>query len=372
VTPEDRAWEVVRRAYEERTPVPKASNRLLLAAAVGVALTAAIVVGVLSPPGHAVFERVRRVVGVEPAARALFALPAPGRLLVESPEHGGTWIVEADGAKRRIGAWDYAAWSPHGRYLVVANRGELAAIDPKGTVRWSLARNGVAWPRWEGTNVDTRIAYLAASGLRIVAGDGTGDRLLDAFAAAEPPAWDPARLHTLAYETGGEVVLREVDGGRTLWRTRVPAYGALAWSSDGRRLAVVAPERITVLDGSGRVVRTIGTLNGSLLGAAFQPGSHLLAVHVRHERVGGRHSEVKLVDVDHPGQARLQFAGPGVFGDLVWSPDGRWLLVNWPSADQWVFLHGNRVRAVANVEQQFPRPDKLGPMLELTNGWCCR
>jgi hypothetical protein len=364
VTPEDRAWEVVRRAFEEREPAPRrASNRLLLVAA-GVAT--AVVVAVLSPPGHAVFEQMRRAIGVEPAARALFSLPAPGRLLVEAPEPGSTWIVAADGARRHIGTWGYAAWSPHGRFVVVANRGELAAVDPKGRVRWSLPRNGVAWPVWEGTNVDTRIAYLAASGLRVVAGDGTGDRLLDPYAAAEPPAWDPARLHTLAYQVGGDVVLRAVDTGRTLWRARVPAYGMLAWSSDGRRLAVVAPGGIRVLDGSGRLVRTIGSLNGRLLGAAFRPGTHQLAVHVRYERVGSRRSEVKLVDVDHPGHARLLFAGPGVFGDLAWSPDGHWLLVDWPSADQWVFLHGNRVHAVANVRRQFP-----GGALQLTDGWCC-
>jgi Tol biopolymer transport system component len=365
VTPEERAWEVVRRAFEEREPAAprRAGNRLVLVAA-GVAT--AVVVAVLSPPGHAVFERVRQAIGVEPAARALFSLPAPGRLLVVAPEAGSTWIVAADGARRRIGTWSSASWSPHGRFVVVANRGELAAVDPEGRVRWTLARNDAAWPVWEGTDVDTRIAYIASSGLRVVAGDGTGDRLLDRYAAAEPPAWDPARLHTLAYETGGDVVLREVDTGRTLWRTRIPAYGTLAWSHDGRRLAVVAPGGIRVLDAAGHLVRTIGSLNGRLLGAAFRPGTHELAVHVRYERVGSRRSEVKLVDVDRPGHARLLFAGPGAFGDLAWSPDGSWLLVDWPSADQWVFLHGNRVHAVANVQRQFP-----GGLLQLTDGWCC-
>jgi hypothetical protein len=372
VTPEDRAWEVVRRAFEERMPEPPPRRgRLRVAAAIAIAAVAACAVAVLSPPGHAVFERVRQAVGVEHAAPALATLPAPGKLLVQSAEGGGTWIVDADGATRRIGAWQYAAWSPHGRFVVAARGNELAALDPQGNVRWTLRRNGVAWPVWEGTNVDTRIAYLAASGLRVVAGDGTDDRLLDAFAQAEPPAWDPARLHTLAYESGGDVVLREVDTGRVLWRTRVPAGGRLVWSTDGRRLAVLAPSRITVLDGDGGVVRWVGTLSGELLGAAFQPGTHRLAVQARFERVGGRRSEVKLVDVDHPGTARLLFAGPGVFGDVAWSPNGAWLLVDWPTADQWVFLHGARVRAVANVDRQFPRPDKLGPVFELAGGWCC-
>ena len=357
MTPEERAWEVVRRAYEERVPAPaRARNRLVLVGAV-LAL-GAVFAAAFSPSGHAVFERVRRAVGVEHAAPALAALPAPGRLLVQSAR--GTWVVDADGAKRGIGNWQYAAWSPHGRFIVVAKPNELAAIDPHGAIRWTLARHDVAWPAWEGTDVDTRIAYFTSSGLRVVAGDGTDDRLLDAHAQAEQPAWDPALLHTLAYESGGAVVLRQVDTGRELWRTSVPAYGSLVWSSDGRRIALVAPSRIVVLDGNGKRVRWISTLTGQLLGAAFAPASHRLAVHVRFPH----RSEVKLVDVDHPGRARLLFAGPGAFGDIAWSPNGQWLLVDWPTANQWVFIHGSRVRAVANVEQQFGQ--------EVTNDWCCR
>jgi hypothetical protein len=77
------------------------------------------------------------------------------------------------------------------------------------------------------------------------------------------------------------------------------------------------------------------------------------------------------VDVDRPGAAPLLFAGPGAFGDVAWSPDGTWLLVNWPAANQWVFLRGSRARAVANIRQQFPRGDGLGPMLQLAGRWCC-
>jgi hypothetical protein len=369
VTPEERAWEVVRRAFEEREP--RRAQRVPLVGALAAAIAAAVVVAVLSPPGHAVFEKVREAVGVEHASPALLSLPAPGKLLVLSAEHGGTWVVDADGARRRLGAWDYASWSPHGRYVIAADAQGLTALDPEGRVHWTLPRNDVSSPAWEGTNVDTRIAYIAASGLRVVAGDGSGDRLLDPYAADEPPAWDPARLHTLAYETGGAVVLRQADARELLWRTNVPAYGKLVWSTDGQRLAVVGTRRITVLDGRGRRMRWVGSLSGELLDAAFRPGTHELAVQARFERPAGRRSEVKLVDVDHPGHARLLFAGPGVFGDLAWSPNGRWLLIDWPTANQWVFLHGARVHAVANVAQQFPRPDHLGPHFQLDSRWCC-
>jgi hypothetical protein len=366
---EDRAWEVVRRAYAERSPqaTRTASNRLLLTAVL-VVFCAAFVAAVFSPPGHALFERVREAVGVQHAEPALFSLPGPGRLLVVSAEHGGVWLVHANGLKRRLGSYDDAEWSPHGLFIVATRGDQLITLDPDSGVHWTLARADARWPRWEGTRTDTRIAYLARSGLRVVAGDGTGDHLLDRYASDVPPAWDPARLHTVAYIVGGAVVLRNADTGAVVWRApNGVVASALDWSSDGRYLAVVSPHRVLVLDGRGHLHRTVSTLTEGFLDAAFQPGSHLLALH---QRLAHR-SEVRLVDVDHPGHARVLFAGPGVFGDLAWSPDGRWLLVAWPTANQWLFLHGSRVRAVANIREQFPRFDRLGPQLQLDGRWCC-
>jgi hypothetical protein len=80
---------------------------------------------------------------------------------------------------------------------------------------------------------------------------------------------------------------------------------------------------------------------------------------------------VRLVDVDKPGEARTLFAGPGTFGSIVWSPDGRSLLVGWPTADQWLFLHGSRVHAVGNIREQFPRRDHQRPSLQFDGRWCC-
>ena len=198
---------------------------------------------------------------------------------------------------------------------------------------------------------------LSRSGLRVVAGDGTGDRLLDAHAEDVAPAWDPSRLHVLAYYAGGAIVVRDADTGRVLRRTPVAVLpSALSWSDDGRLLAVVSARKVVVLGG-----RTIN-VPGATVGAVFRPGTHTLALNERH---GGR-SRVELVTGT---MRRLLFAGPGAFGDLAWSPDGAWLLVTWPTADQWVFIHGSQVRAVANIEEQFPRADHQGPLLELEGRW---
>lgn len=368
---EERSWEVVRRAFEELERAPRRRDRAshtLLLAAVGAALVTAVLLAVFSPPGRAVFERVREAVGVEHADPALFALPAPGRLLVVSAEGGGVWLAEANGYKRKLGSYDDAAWSPHGLYVVATRRDELIALDVDQGVRWSLARHEVAWPAWAGTRADTRIAYLAASGLRVVGGDGHGDRLLDGTATAVAPAWAPGRRFAITYVSGSStIVLRSVDG-RVLWRRQVDVVPtALQWSTDGTLLAVRSPHRVVVLDAQGRVKRTISSLGSLLTATAFKPGTHQLAVVARSPV----RTELRLVDVDRPGRSRLLFAGPGIFGDIVWSPDATTLLVDWPTASQWIFLRGQKVHAVA-IGAEFPRHDDVPQRLLIAERWCCR
>ena len=106
---EERAWEVVRSSYAERQPAPRPA--CLRPALVLAALAVAVAAAALSPPGRAVVNAVRRTIGIQHAAPALFRLPAPGRLLVSG--RGGTWVVAADGSKRRLGDYADAAWSPH-------------------------------------------------------------------------------------------------------------------------------------------------------------------------------------------------------------------------------------------------------------------
>jgi hypothetical protein len=365
---EDRAWEVVRRAFEERAPTtPRRSRaRVLVPALLAVALIVAA--SAASQPGRSVIDSVRRVVGVEPAAPALFSLPAPGRLLVVSTNGGGVWLADANGYKRKIGTYTDAEWSPHGLYVVATTPNHLVALDPQHGVHWTLARRDPIWPRWEGTRTDTRIAYVTPGGLRVVAGDGTGDHLLAPDAVDLPPAWDPARLHTLAYYAGGAIVLRNADTGAVAWRTPVDVRpSALGWSSDGKLLAVTSSPRTLVLDAAGRARRSISMLGARLLQTAFAPATHDLAVSIRLPQ----RSEVRLVHVDRPGTARLLFAGPGDFRGIAWSPNGRWLLIDWPTANQWLFVSGSRVHAVANITQEFARRDRVLPTLEIAHRWCC-
>ena len=140
---------------------------------------------------------------------------------------------------------------------------------------------------------------------------------------------------------------------------------ALEWSDDGRLLAVTSATRVVVLDADGRVVRTIGSLGATLVTSAFRPHSHQLAVAVRLPS----RSEVKLVDIDHPGRARLRFAGPGRSATWSGHPTATTLLVDWPTANQWVFLRGEKVHAVGNIREEFPRRDELRPRLLVAGRW---
>jgi outer membrane protein assembly factor BamB len=293
-------------------------------------------------------DAVRDVFGSDGARSGLRSLPAPGRLLVSSS--GGVWVVRQDGSKRRLGDYDGAAWSPAGKFVVATDERHVVALEPDtGQVRWSLTRPAVAEARWMPVS-GTRVAYRSGTTLRVVDGDGTDDRILVRGAAPVPPAWQAAREDRLAY-VGRRGVVRVVDAGtgRVLWGRRVARVAALAWSSDGARLAVVGPGRVTVLSASGRRLAAIELPpGGRVAAAAYSPRGRALAVLRR----GADASEVVLLRAR--GVAVLS-RSPGRLTGLAWSPDGSFVLVGWESADEWLFLPvaGGRPRAVGEITAEF-------------------
>jgi hypothetical protein len=157
----------------------------------------------------------------------------------------------------------------------------------------------VRFPRWGGTKTDTRIAYLSAGVLRVVGGDGKGDRVVDTRAAARAPLWRPGSAHVLVYaRKDGSIPVVDVDTGKELER-KVPE---------------------TFL----------------------------------------RQADVALAH---------DLLGAGNFAVPVRSPDGAWLAVGWPEADQFVFVRatgGRQLRAVSNISAQFR--SRSFPTI---SGWCC-
>jgi hypothetical protein len=360
----ERTGRVLAAAYAERETLPQRS-RFPLRLAVVAAVLALLAAALLSPPGQAVLDSVRGAIGIEHAQPALFSLPAPGSLMVASPE-SGAWVVHSDGSKRRLGDYREASWSPFGRFVVAARANELAALTPQGEVRWTLARPAVRFPRWGGSATDTRVAYLSRSRLHVVAGDGTGDAAVSELpvAAAVAPAWQPALVdggRLLAFaDTHGRVYAYAPDSGSLRFRTNPgPIPSKLEWSADGRRLLVVTSTGLRMYDLKGRVVFRADTPEATRdVDATFLPGGHDAVVVSVH----GQQSDVVALT-----PRRVLFRTTGTLSQIVASPDGRWLLLAWPTADQWVFVsvHGRRrVRAVSNIAAQLNGVPEIG-------GWCC-
>jgi hypothetical protein len=353
--------------YAARPPARPRRSRLPVAlVAAALALVAA-----LSPPGDAVADWVRTAVGLPPhaAPAAMPAagdrLPGGGRLLVASG--GSVWIVEPSGRRHRLGAWTAASWSPHGRFVIAWHGRRLAALDRRGHVRWSLlAPRPVTGALWSPSGF--RVAYRSGQDLRVVAGDGTGDRSLDP-GTFRPMAWRPGPAHVLAYSSGGHVDVVDVDTRRRLARLRLPFVPhALAWSADGRRLYVNLDRTIAIYDARGRRTGRL-RMPGHRVVTDFVPARRGTLVAVARRAASGASSDVALMG---PGaRTRVLFRADGRFSRLRFSPDGRWLLVAWPLADQWVFLRPGtsgaaRVLAAPRVTRRIGAPGF--PQL---SGWCC-
>jgi WD40 repeat protein len=96
-------------------------------------------------------------------------------------------------------------------------------------------------------------------------------------------------------------------------------------------------------------------------------------VLLRRDPRSGR-SEIVSFRVDGgPLRERRLFTGPGRISDVAFAPDGRWLLVGWRDADQWVFLHLHdaHVRAVSGVGAQFSPGTPRRSTFPRVRGWCC-
>lgn len=335
----------------------------------GVLATLAVGGAVLTPPGAAVADWIRDVVREDtptPHTR-LGTVPGRGRVLAVAP--GGTWIVEADGSRRRLGPFDDATWSPQGLFVAAARGRQLVAVDPRGGVRWSLsAAADVRDPRWAAPD-GFRIAYRAGDRLRVVFGDGSSDRLLDARVAPVPPAWLPRPGRRLAYaDADGSVRLVATATRRTLWRN-VPdsRVVALDWSRDGGRLLVADRTGARLLDVRGRTVaRAPATPRGAIVTtAALAPDGRGIAVAWRDPASGAA-----TVAVD----GRALFTAGGRIASLTWSPDGQRLLAAWPEGDQWLFLSPRRGartisfgRVATQLDPAAPRPRGFPRVA----GWCC-
>jgi hypothetical protein len=382
----ERGWRVVRAAYTERRPVVQPA-RIPVRAAIAAGLAALILALVLTPAGAKVVDFVRDV--VKPNAKQatpLTSLPAPGELLVESPQ--GPWVVHRDGSQRLLGDYRQASWSPHGYYVAVTTNRQLLAVEPDGTVRWSLNRPHPEDPRWAPSD-GTRIAYRTGSSMRVVVGDGTDDHLLDANVAPTAPAWAMPRPESKLGNGGGYVLalakpdgsVEEIDADTRMvyWHSGPgPVPTVLDWSADGSWLAALSATQLRVFRADGKLIRTVHLPHGiRATDGAFAPTGRSFAVTASKRTKGGTRSEALTVPLGAAEpKPRPLLADPGTFSDLSWSPDGRWLLLAWRDADAWLFVrpeHPGSVKTAGSISRQFNPGSRPTGAADFPRpaGWCC-
>lgn len=381
---ERRGRGLVEAAYAERLGGERAPSRrpALPRLALALAIATLLLALLLSPAGAAVRNWVDDVftASTPRAEPGLTEIPGGGRLLVQGP--AGPWVVQPDGSRRLLGRYDAASWSPRGLFVVVAAGRTLSAIEPGGTPHWSLtAPAAISDPRWSTSCC--RIAYRSGAELRVVAGDGTGDRLIAASTAPVAPSWSPLGLLQLAFVDGrGDLRIAETESGRTAGRAPALAdVEELEWGDRGSLLleasaAALRLRRIEVAKLASRLRlgpgRRLPLPTGSTLrDAALSPRGATAAAVVSHASATGRRSAVLLFS-GHGGPARRLLDVPGDLGELAWSPDARRLLVAWPDADQWLFLPvgRGRGRSIAGVAAAFD-PGRRAASFPRLEGWCC-
>jgi hypothetical protein len=378
-----RAWDVASAAFEERAARAGRAGRAPVwrRPALVAAAAAALLVAALSPPGSAVAgwlgDAVRSVVEEDrPPARAsgLDELPGGGRVLVlAAPRDGGPaepWIAGDAGHRRLTGPVHDATWSRAGRFVGLARGSELLAVDLHGRRRWTVAAPGpVHALRWSPDGY--RVAYTAGAELRLVAGDGTGDRRVafrrragttTAFPAL---AWRPGARHVLAFADRRTLFVADTDERRVLWRRRSPNLTTVEFSADGTRLLAAGRRRVSVL--AARDGRTLAQ-------ARARPGTTLAAA--TWARTGRRLALVRRtatraeVLVGRPARNRIRLRRLFAAGELSlagFSPDGRWLLVDWDETGTWLFLpvDGGRARQLTAAGRRFRARDAT------PRSWCC-
>jgi hypothetical protein len=173
----------------------------------------------------------------------------------------------------------------------------------------------------------------------------------------------------LASLSGAHIDVADVDSGRRLARIRLPHVPhEIAWSADGSRLYVNLHRSLAIYDASGRRTGRIRMPGGQTI-SAFAPARRGSLVAVARRAPSGRTSDVALVGPRT--RPRVLFAADGPFSRLRFSPSGRWLLVAWPLADQWVYLRpgANGARSVLAAARVTRHIGSAG--FPQVSGWCC-
>lgn len=380
-----RSWIATRGNWPGRRVVcSDVSRRAALALAVA-ALATATCASATSESTIAAPSRVHAIGYAEPEADVR-SFPGGGHILFrpqDGPgyEHEGVGIASSDGTIRTYSSPDqnFALWDPAraGDVLLVPYAGEsrAEAFTPSdeellSAGSWRIDDGAFAAfspdGRWIAETPFDRRDHLRTGTIRVIdrlTGEGRVLRVGDELTIG---GFSPdGEIVVAPWDGGSPVLLDPVSGevtGTLPSSVEKAATSMMTWSPDGRAIAgsiCCDRSRIVIADVSGAVMANVVVGHRNVSIPTWSPDGTRVAVVVRSlERGGHRTAELIVVDAETGGTSVIDDRVSDAFW-ASWSPDGRWLLLDDWTRDQWLFLAADGGQRIA-----YPR---LGDMAR----WCC-
>ena len=288
-----------------------------------------------------------------------------------------TWAVVRAAFAERTPEPQRRSWKPL-IAVALAVAGLAALLSPPGRAVLDEIREAVGVEKADRALFSLpgggRLLVTSDAGAWVVDADGS-KRLLGRYREA---SWSPFGRFVVAARTNELAAL--TPEGEVRWTLARPDVRFPRWGGTrtDTRIAYLSDGTLRVVGGDGKRDRLVDS-EAAERAPLWRPGAAHVLVYER------RDGSIRVIDADTGRQLERKIPqsflresdlalahdllGAGDFAAPVRSPDGRWLAVGWPEADQIVFVRaegGRQLRAVANVSAQFR--SRSFPTID---GWCC-
>jgi Tol biopolymer transport system component len=277
----------------------------------------------------------------------IFVMDANGRIArrLTNAEQDHSGIALAEDLE-----WSQAAWSPDGRHVAFdgkylaagatceqhCSNWQVLSIRADGSGLSPVARPARA-PAWspDGKRLAFRDhvdAYYASNGVGIAHLDGspTASAAAANGQSSARPVWS-SNGRRLAFAASGWIYTVGRDGAR---RRRIAVGSDPSWSPDGRRLAFVDDCRLFTIDAAGGHRRRVSSTREVVIAAAWSPRTNTIAyiASARAVRCSALPPSLRVetvnADLKHVHVLARERPATLIWGDPVWTPNGKRILVS--------------------------------------------